>query len=286
MINATDTGGYPRLDVNATLSQVEKLQTQRSYRTATSLHYIEGVRNFVQAVETGADLITIIWSDKLLKVPIARKLVRVARRSGQPSVRVTPEQFRQISHTPRASGVGAIIRQHWSTLSSISSDKGLCWIALEQVRSAGNLGSLIRSSEAIGGCGFILLGDGVDPFDPTVVRSSMSALFKQTFIRTSQAELVRWIRRYRCRVVGASPNGANEFHHFSYYPRPIIIVLGEERRGLTDSQCKLCQAFVRIPINGQADSLNLAVAGSLLLYEVFRTQSDPFPPPSSCNSPT
>ena len=94
----------------------------------------------------------------------------------------------------------------------------------------GNLGSLIRTSEAIGGAGFILVGPRIDPFDPAVVRASMGALFRQTLIRTNEWSLRNWVRRHRCRLIGASPDGSADLHRFAY-PRPTILVLGEEREG-------------------------------------------------------
>ena len=182
------------------------------------------------------------------------------------------EAFRQVSTTSRASGVGAVVAQRWSPLHGTSPRAGLCWVVLEAVRSEGNLGSLIRTSEAIGGAGFILAGPRLDPFDPAVVRASMGALFRQTFIRTNDRGLRNWVRCHRCRVIGASPDGPAELHRFDY-PRPTILVLGEERQGLSTFQRELCSDLVRIPMVGAADSLNLAVAGSLLLYEVFRARS-------------
>jgi TrmH family RNA methyltransferase len=230
------------------------------------------VRNVVQAVENGFRLETLISSDPLLTVPIARKLVRDRRRAGVPTLRVSPEAFRRVSRTHHASGVGAIVAQRWSALHRASPRAGLCWIVLEAVRSPGNLGTLIRTSEAVGGAGFILVGPRIDPFDPAVVRASMGALFRQAFIRTSVRSLRDWLRRHRCRAVGASPDGSVELHRFGY-PRPTILVLGEERGGLTPTQRELCSGLVRIPMVGAADSLNLGVAGSLLLYEVYRVRS-------------
>jgi TrmH family RNA methyltransferase len=100
----------------------------------------------------------------------------------------------------------------------------------------------------------------------------MGALFRQTFIRTNSFSLRNWLRRHRCRVIGASSDGSAELHRFDY-PRPTILVLGEERQGLSPFLRELCSDLVRIPMVGAADSLNLAVAGSLLLYEVYRARS-------------
>ncbi len=259
-------------DVPSTLDEIRRLQTDRAYRDARGTFFVEGVRNVVHAIERGFHLETIVYSEKLLIVPIARRLVRDRCRTGTPALHVSPEVFRQVSATPRASGVGAVVSQRWSPLHHASPRAGLCWVVLEAVRSEGNLGSLIRTSEAIGGAGFILVGPRIDPFAPAVVRASMGAMFRQTLVRTNDRSLRNWVRRHRSRVIGASPDGSVDLHRF-HYPRPTILVLGEERRGLTPLQRELCTDLVRIPMVGASDSLNLAVAGSLLLYEVYRSRS-------------
>lgn len=259
-------------DVPLALDEIRRLQADRSLRDARRSFFIEGVRSIVHAIDSGFHIETLVYSEKLLIVPIARRLVRDRCRSGTPTLHVSPEAFRQVSLTPRASGVAAVVGQRWSALHNVSPRAGLCWVVLEAVRSAGNLGSLIRTSEAIGGAGFILVGPRIDPFAPAVVRASMGAVFGQTFIRTNHRSLRNWVRRHRCRVVGASPEGSAELHGFDY-PRPTILVLGEERAGLTPPLRELCSDLVRIPMVGIADSLNLAVAGSLLMYEVHRARS-------------
>jgi TrmH family RNA methyltransferase len=259
-------------DARSTLDAIRRLQADRAHRDARRTFFVEGVRNVVHAIESGFHIETLVYSEKLLIVPIARRLVRDRCRSGTPTLHVSPEAFRQVSTTPRASGVGAVVTQRWSPLHGASPRAGLCWVVLEAVRSEGNLGSLIRTSEAVGGAGFILVGPQIDPFAPAVARASMGALFRQTLIRTSDRSLRNWVRRHRCRVVGAAPDGSADLHGFDY-PRPTILVLGEERRGLSPLQRDLCSDLVRIPMVGVADSLNLAVAGSLFLYEVYRSRS-------------
>jgi TrmH family RNA methyltransferase len=258
-------------DLGQYLDEVKRLQSSRAHRDRRGAFFIEGVRNVVQALESGWPVETLMYSDRLTTVPIARRLVRERRRQGTRCLRASPEEFRQVSMTERASGVAAIVRQHWCRLHQQSPRAGLCWIALAAVRSPGNLGTLIRSSEAVGAAGFILLGNDVDPFDPGVVRASMGAVFWQRFVRTSDVSLWNWARRHGCTVVGASPDGNTEYHRF-HYPGPTVLLLGEERMGLTAEQRQLCDRSVRIPMAGRADSLNVAVAGTLLLYEVYRAR--------------
>lgn len=99
----------------------------------------------------------------------------------------------------------------------------------------------------------------------------MGAIFRQKLVRTRFSALNHWIHHHRCQVIGASPDGTTNFHQFNY-PHSTLLFFGEERQGLTQQQRDLCQHLVRIPMVGMADSLNLAVAGSLIIYEVYRSK--------------
>lgn len=229
MAGLRETG---QLDAEVVLAKVKRLNQHRSYRDSQRQFFVEGIRNCIQAIDHNLDIAVLLYSEKLLTVPPARQRVRQARRSGVPTIKLTPEQFRQLSTAERASGIGAIVCQHWSTIVQVQPYSDLCWVVLETVRSPGNLGSLIRTSEAIGGAGFIFLGDSIDLFDPHVVRASMGSLLKQRFVRTRHQELRRWIRQHSLQVIGASPEGDLDLHQ-SRYTSPVVLFLGEERKGLT-----------------------------------------------------
>ena len=268
---ADETGiGYQELEATPTLAMIEQLQVDRRCRDTHGLFFVEGVRNFVEAVDNGFAVDTLLYSERLLTSPLARKLVRRLKRAGVPFARASPEQFRNVSRAERASGVGAILRQRVHELDRVTPGSHICWVALSHVRSPGNFGTLVRTSAAIGAAGFILLGGSVDPFDPTVIRATMGALFRQTLVRAGAEQLRRWVHLHNLQVVGASPDGSVEYDRIRYI-RPTVLVLGEERSGLTADQRVLCQQIVRIPMVADADSLNLAVAGSLLMYAVFRS---------------
>lgn len=263
---------FRQVEFAQVLKKVRKLQNNRQYRDNQKLFFAEGVRNFVQAAENNFSIETIIYSEKLLIVPIARKLVRKLKREGISFARVSPEQFRQISNTERASGVAAIIRQKVQTLEQIKPDKHICWTVVSHIRSAGNFGTLIRTSSAIGAGGFILIGNQIDPFNPNVVRATMGAVFKQEIVRTDIKEFRRWVSKNKLHVVGATPSGSSDYHKIRY-PSPTILILGNERSGLNEIEESLCRQLVKIPMTEGTDSLNVAVAGSLLLYEVFRSSN-------------
>jgi RNA methyltransferase, TrmH family len=261
---------YRQLEVAPSLNQIRKLQGDRRYRDQQRLFFIEGVRNFVESVDHGFSIETLVYSEKLLIAPLARKLVRRMKRSGVPFARVSPEEFRSVSRTERASGIAAILHQRIQTLEQIQPDQFSCWTVLSHVRSLGNLGTLLRTSAASGATGFILLGHQIDPYEPVVVRAAMGALFKQTLVRANTERFRHWIQTHRLAVIGASPDGVVDYDQIRY-PRPTFLLLGNERSGLSDEQRSLCQQIVRIPMVAGTDSLNLSVAGSLLLYAVFRS---------------
>ncbi|MEO9827512.1 MAG: RNA methyltransferase [Paracoccaceae bacterium] len=260
----------------AALKDAHLVQTKRGYRQKRGQFFVEGVRNYVRAVDTGFVLEHVFYSEKLLINPLARKLVRQGRRDGVPTLAVSPEEFRTLSITKRASGVAALVRQRWMPLRDVLPARHMCWIVLEQVQSAGNFGTLIRSSSAAGGAGFILIGPNVDPYAPAVIRAAMGSVFQQIFVRTHKEALQDWIAQTKSPVIGATPAARDDLHGFVCPERAPLLVLGEERKGLSKLQKGLCNHFVRIPMLEGTESLNLGVAGSLLLYEVHRQRYGAF----------
>jgi len=152
--------------ISETLSRVRQLQS-RGARDATGLHYVEGFRAFIQLVEAGIPINRIVYSEVLAQNPLVQKQVRLSRRACVPVARVTPEQFRRVSSTERASGIGVIARQHWTPIGNIDPRRGLCWLAVSLIRSPGNLGTLVRTAEAVGAGALSSLAVARTPSMPT-----------------------------------------------------------------------------------------------------------------------
>jgi TrmH family RNA methyltransferase len=241
----------------------------RSARDASGLFFAEGVRFVHRAARTGADIRTVVVSPDTLVSPTGRALVRDFGRSGTPCVRVTPEVFRSLSILDCPQGLGAVVRQRWTRLARARPADGLCWVALHKVQNPGNLGMILRTCEAVGAAGLLLVGPDVDPFDPVTVRATMGSIFSLRLVRTNHFKFHQWAGRHRCLVVGTSPHGGADYDRVRYRP-PTVLFMGSERKGLTEDEEDLCDTMVRIPMVGRVDSLNLAVATSVMLYEVFR----------------
>jgi TrmH family RNA methyltransferase len=228
MNNETRTE-FRQLEIAPALAAIGRLQCERGYRDSRGLFFIEGVRNFIAALDNRFSVDSLLYSEKLLTSPLARKLVRKLKQRRSPIARVTPEQFRTVSRAERASGVAAILHQRVHRLEQIKLNDQPCWTSLSHVRSPGNFGTLVRTSAAIGASGFILLDDRIDPFDPAVVRATMGTLFKQTIVRASGEHLRLWVRRHNIQVIGGSPDGEEDYRQVRY-SRPSVLMLETNER--------------------------------------------------------
>jgi TrmH family RNA methyltransferase len=248
------------------IARVRALRT-RDERTKTGCYAIEGVRFLVAASDAGATFVGIAVCEKLLGSVVARMIVRRLRRRGVPTIRIGEAEYSAATRLTDGTGLGvvAVVRQRWRSIDRFR--RGELWLAVESVRSPGNLGTLMRTCLAVGARGVIVVGDA-DLHDPACVRATMGALESLELVRMSPSALVALARATGAQLVGASPDGTCDFRCARYEAATIVLV-GSERKGLSEPMRRACDLLVRIPMVGRIDSLNVAVAGSLILYEAF-----------------
>ena len=239
----------------------------RAERDRTGRFFVEGLRFVAQAAAHHA-VESVLVVPKTLDHPFGLKLRRQLESQGVPVWEITPALFLRLSRAEEPQWIGAVARQGWERLDRAASSPGLCWVALDAVRSPGNLGTILRTGEAIGASGLLLIGEAVDPYDPACVRATMGAIFGQRFVRTTPREFAAWKHSGGCRLVGTSPHAKQDYREEAYPPGTVLF-MGGERKGMSPEMQGLCDANVRIPMVGSGDSLNLAVATAVLLYEVF-----------------
>lgn len=249
------------------IRRIRKLR-RREERERTRLYYIEGVRFIAQATRYNAEVEALVVCRSLLANPLGQKLLHHHRQKGTAILEVTAEVLQSLAYVDDPQGIGAVVRQKWLPLERVKLGGKFCWLAIEEVRSAGNLGTILRTSDVVGGAGLILLGKSVDPYDPATVRATMGALFSQRFVRTTPSELVRWKAERRWLLVGTSPSAETDYQEVSY-DSPTILLIGGERKGLSPELQAMCDLMVKIPMVGHSDSLNMAVATGVILYELF-----------------
>jgi TrmH family RNA methyltransferase len=252
---------------NERVKQVRALKDRRD-RDATGTFFAEGERVLRSALDTGAVFEQAVYAPERLS-RTERALVETLAEQRVPALEVTPEVFDAISFREEAQSLGAVVRQRWETL-SLETVGHRCWVALHNLQHPGNLGTIIRNCDAIGGDGVILSGRGTDPYHPVAVRGSLGAVFTQRIVRATPADFARWARDSGCAVIGTSPEGTTDYRDADYASRPVVLVMGNEREGISREQTALCDAVVRIPMMGYVESLNLSVAAGLVLYEVLR----------------
>lgn len=256
--------------IDPQIRRIQRLHA-REERDRTGLFYVEGMRFVAQAVQHQARIEHLVVCRELLTHPYAQRLVQQQKQRGIPLLEVSRQIMERLSQVEDSQGLGAVVRQRWQRLASVKPRGELCWVMVETIRSPGNLGTILRASDAIGGAGLVLLGESTDPYDPGTVRATMGALFSQYFVRTSVEELTRWPRRSQYLLVGTSPGAAHDYQEIQYR-QPTILLMGEERKGLPARLQALCDVMVCIPMVGESDSLNVAMATSVMLYEVFNQQ--------------
>ncbi len=234
----------------------------RKHRDRTRLSLVEGWRLIREAQEQDARVCTIIFAEELCGTEECRLL----EQSQVERIPVTPEVLDTLTAGHGRPAIIAVISQSWTSLSEIMLASESVWLAIKDIRHAGSLGTVLRTSDAAGGSGVMLLGDCVDPYDPASVNASHGAVFSQRLIRTSFSELRAWSHEYQCRVVGTSPVGLCDCREAAYQ-RPLVIMMGGTQ-GLSPDELAICDQVVRIPMLGRCDSHHVAVAAGVILYEV------------------
>lgn len=250
------------------VKQLRELQSPAK-RHERGLCLVEGMRFVYKAIECGAHIESVVIAPRLVQNSATSALLRKLKRWGVPVIPVTTEVFHYLSLSDEPQGIAAVVRQRIRRLPR--TDKAQMhgrWIALSDVRSPGNLGTMLRCAEGTGANGLILLGDSVDPYSPECVRATMGSLFSQYFIRTTHEELLNWKWKSDYKVVGTSPHATTDYQSI-HYPENTILLMGSERKGLSHQELELCDVIVKIPMVGHIDSLNLAMATTVMLYELF-----------------
>ena len=248
------------------------LLTNRSKRHQRASFVVQGVRPISQAVEHGWPLRALLVNDSL---PLSAWARDILRRSPAERHALEPDllsQFGQQEHCPELVAIAAMPPDD---LSRIEARSGLV-VVVDRPTQSGNLGSIIRSADAFGADGIVVTGHGVDPYEPAAVRATTGSLFALPTVHApTPAEVVAWSAEAMpgAQIVGTDEDGLAITDDTVDFTRPTILVLGNETRGMSQAWRTACHLVARIPMVGAASSLNVANAGSILMYEVHRQRT-------------
>lgn len=252
---------------NPRIKSIRKLR-DRKERTITQLSYVEGLRLVVEAVQLRAEIETILVAPELLTSEIGMQVVAEANLNGIEVMEASASVFRSFALKDDPQGIAAVVHQRWVDLQRISIQPGELWLALVEVADPGNLGTIMRTLESVGGKGIILLDQSTDPYDLSALRASMGAVFSLALVKSDLETFKSWKNSHPIQVCGADDDARMDYHAFDY-PERMVIMMGSERQGFQPQHLEVCDQLIRIPMVGRCDSLNLAVATSVILYEIF-----------------
>lgn len=224
---------------------------------------VEGLRHITDALSGGFTLDTLAFSSRA--AGDAKALIKNSKAA---FLEVTDDLLSRITGRDNAQPMAAVFKQKFTGLSAI---KDGFWVVLEGIRDPGNLGTIIRTVDAVKGTGVILVGETCDPWSFEAVRGSMGSFARVQLAKATQAEFSGWRKGWKGRVVGTHLKTDTDFRKADY-TLPLLLVMGSESNGLSDGMAQACTQLVKIPMTGGAESLNLAVSTGIMLYEISRNR--------------
>lgn len=267
---------------NADYQKFEVLKTNRNKRHRYGEFFVEGVRNLNEAVKNGWEIASFLYSPELgLSGWAAEMLGKVKT---QVNFELSPALLQELSGKEDTSELMAVVKMKEDTLSrlteTLSSEKPPLFVLFDRASNRGNLGTILRSCDALGADGLILTGHAVDLYDPEVVGASMGSFFHVPAVRVSDNETVfQFIREMRERYSNFLTIGTTAHKQHPLYgqdlSRPLLLLVGNETDGLCYAFKESCDVLCTIPMaeSSSASSFNVACAATVMLYEAARQRA-------------
>ncbi len=254
---------------NQTIKDIRAL-SMRKVREEAGLFIAEGLKLVADAIAGG-------WPTRILvhrageDRPMLATAIAATRRSGGEVLEVTAEVLEKLSRRDNPQTVIGVFEQRLEAIGDVRPSRDGLWIGLDRVRDPGNLGTIIRTADAVGAEGVMLIGETTDPFGIEAVRATMGSIFNIRLAAGSAADVLAWRQSFAGEVVGTHLSGTADYRSIDY-AMPSVLLMGNEQQGLPEDLAESCDRLVKIPMAGRADSLNLAVATGVMLFEMRRKQ--------------
>ncbi|HYJ29474.1 MAG TPA: RNA methyltransferase [Allosphingosinicella sp.] len=250
---------------NPLVKQVRSLRDKKHRREA-GLFIAEGLRILTEAREAGF-LPKILFYGAGTRHPLLATLVAEVEAASGEVIETNADILHKLSGKDNPQTMLGVFEQFDTSLERIDREAAPLWIVAQALRDPGNLGTILRTGDAVGAGGLILVDDCVDLFSVEAVRASMGALFTQRIAAARWEEFVAWLRTGEGALIGTSLAATLDYQE-PLYAKPAFILVGNEAQGLPADYEAECDLLVKIPMTGKADSLNAAVATAVMAYEV------------------
>ena len=254
---------------NPIVKDIKALMNKKA-REETGAFIAEGLKLVIDAIELGWVIRTLIYAKAAKGKPLVEKIAAKTVASGGLVLEVSEKVMSSIVRRDNPQMVAGVFEQRWKPLSAIRPQQGETYVALDRVRDPGNLGTIIRTADAAGASGVILVGDCTDPFAVETVRATMGSVFALPVSQASVSDFLAWRKGADVQIVATHLAGSVDYRTVDYKKKPTVLLMGNEQSGLPEELASKADQRVRIPQQGRADSLNLAVATAVMLYEARR----------------
>jgi TrmH family RNA methyltransferase len=242
----------------------------KKFRDREGAFIAEGLKLVIDALDQGWSIRALVFAKTGLGNPAVEKAAARTVAAGGTVLEVTEKVLGAITRRDNPQMVVGVFAQKFVPLASIRPAGDDVWVALDRVRDPGNLGTIIRTIDAAGAKGVILVGDCTDPFSLETVRATMGSIFSVPVAKASVEAFLGWRKDFPGLVAGTHLKGAVDYRSVDFSGRPALLLMGNEQQGLPDDLAAACDRLLRIPQAGRADSLNLAVATGVMLFEIRR----------------
>jgi len=251
---------------NSTVKLLRSLREKKA-RRAEGLFLAEGLRILTEARDSGRLPEIVAFSPEGAKHPLAAEIIAATEAAGGDAIETTPDILSKMSGKDNPQMLLGAYRQLDASLEQIDRAASPLWIVAQALRDPGNIGTILRTGDAVGAGGLILIDDSADPFSVEAVRASMGALFTQAIATVRWGEFVAWLRTGEGQLVGTSLKATDDYLEAEYRP-PCFLLIGNEQQGLPAGYEAECDLLVKIPMAGRADSLNAAVATAVMAFAI------------------
>jgi len=242
----------------------------KKFRDQQHAFMAEGLKLVIDALDLGWQVRTLVFAKAGRGNPAVEKAAARTVAAGGTVLEVSEKVLSAITRRDNPQMVVGVFSQRFAALKDIRPKSGDVWVALDRVRDPGNLGTVLRTVDAVGARGVILVGDTTDPFAVETVRATMGSIFAVPVAKATQEQFIAWRKGFSGLVAGTHLKGAVDYRTVDFSGKPVLLLMGNEQQGLPDELAASCDRLLRIPQAGRADSLNLAVATGVVLYEIRR----------------
>jgi len=254
---------------NPTVKALRALRDKK-HRKAAGKFLAEGLRLLTDARESGHLPEVLVMAEGRDPHPLLSALEADVIAAGGEVIETSADILGKITGKDNPQAVCGVFAEFDTSLAALDRSTAKIWLVAQALRDPGNLGTMLRTGDAVGAGGLILIDDCADPFSAEAVRASMGAVFTQQVAQARWEEFLPWLRSGAGQLVAASLRDAVPYRG-APYASPCFIMVGNESRGLPDEYEAACDLRVTMPMKGRADSLNAAVAGAVLAYEVLES---------------